>query len=181
LCRLFRKEAVLATDSDNGSIVYSKVEISGTNIRKIDGGRIVLTIQKEQIRQVRLCYDTKARNPFCQYFLGFTLFSLGLLGLVVAFLASAGRGGILKAEPGEFVVPLIPIIFWIMTGTGFWLLLGIFRARYHLCIDTDNGVRRIFFGKAAEVTEIRQFIRLANQKFGYEIDISILEKMHRSS
>ena len=171
----------MATDSDSSSICYSKVEISGTNIREINGGRIALTIQKEQIRQIRLCCDTEARNPFCQYFLGFTLFSLGLLGLVVTFLASAGGGGIATADPGKFVIPFVPIILWIMTGAGFWLLLGIFRARYHLCIDIGNGVHRIFFDRAADAMEMRQFIRLANQKFGYEIDISILEKMHRSS
>lgn len=168
----------MATDSDSSSIGYSKVEISETNIRKIDDGRIVLTIQKEQIRQIRLSFDTETENPFCQYFMGFTLSFLGLLGLVVTFFISAGGGGIATAEPGEFAVPLVPVILWIMTGTGFWLLRGIFRARYHLCIDTNNGVHKIFFDKAAEVTEIRQFLRLANQKFGYEIDISILEKMH---
>ncbi len=180
MCGHFRKEAVLAINSDGSSIAYSKVEISGTDLRKIDDGRIVITIGKGEIRQIRLGYDTEARHPFLQYFFGFTLFSLGLLGLVVTFFANTGVRDVAASEPGEFVLPMIPVILWIMAGIGFWLLLGIFRARYHLCIDTDNGVRRIFFDKTAEVTEIRQFIRMANQKFGYEIDSSVLEKMHGS-
>jgi hypothetical protein len=170
----------LAADSESISITYSKIEISGTSIRKVDDGRIIATIGKEQIRKIRLCYDTEARNPFFQYFLGFTLLSLGLLGLVVTFFASAGGGDLAASEPGEFVIPLVPVILWTMAGIGLWLLLGIFRARYNLYIDTDNGARRIFFDKAAEVAQIRQFIRLANQKFGYEIDDTVLDKMRGS-
>lgn len=170
----------MTTNPDSSSIAYAKVEISCNNIRKIDDNRTVVTVGKEQIRQIKLCYDTEAKNPFCQYFLGFTLFSLGLLGLVVTFLASTGSGGLTASAPGEFGVPVIPVILWIMTGTGFWFLIGIFRARYYLCIDTDNGVHRIFFDKSAETAEMRQFIRLANQKFGYEIDFSLLDKMRGS-
>ena len=166
----------MAADSNNSSMAYAEIEISDTAVRKIDDGRVVITIGKERIRQIRICYDTEARNPFCQYFLGFVMLSLGLLGLVVTFFASTGVGGLAASEPGEFVVPLIPVILWVMAGIGFWLLLGIFQARYHLCIDTDRGALRVSFGKAAEVAEIRRFIRMANQKYGYEIDSSLLDK-----
>ena len=171
----------MASDSDSNSLTYSKVEISATEIIKIEAGRPVLTIQREQIRQIELCYDTEANHPFYQYFLGFILLFLGLFGLIVTFLALAGGGGIAPAKPGELVIPLVPVILWVMTGIGFWLLVGIFRARYNLCIETDNGTHRIFFDKTTELMEIRQFISRANQRFGYEIDSSILAKMDRAS
>jgi hypothetical protein len=166
----------LTSDSNSNSISYSDVVISGTTIRKIANGIPVLTIPKVDILQVRLSHDTEASNPFGQYLLGITLLILGLLGLGVTFLALAGGGGVATAKPGEMVVPLVPIVLWIMTGAGFWLLVGIFRARYNLCIDTESGVSRVFFGKGAEVMALRQFIWRANLKFGYEIDSTILDK-----
>jgi len=171
----------LATDTNNNSLRCPKVEITGINISELDGDRLVMTIPREQIRQIKLHYDTGAKYPFCQYFLGFTLFSLGLLGLVLTFFASTRGGPLIQDESGNFVLPLIPIILWIMIGTGFWLLIGIFRARYHLYIDTENGIYKIFFDKKKDIKEIQQFIRQAHLNFGYSIDVSILEKMPISS
>lgn len=164
----------LAIDLNNNSIRYAQVEISGSNIRGIEKGGALLTIRREEIRRIRLCYGTEAHNPFFQYFVGFILFFLGLLGLAVTFFALAAGGGMAPVKPGEFVIPLVPIALWLMTGIGFWLLLGIFRARYTLCIDTDSAVRGVVFAKTAKAMEIRQFLRRANLKFGYEIDLSLL-------
>jgi hypothetical protein len=175
------KRLLLIMDSDNNSIRYSKVEISDSGIIEHAGDGIVVAIPRGQIRQIKLCYDTKARNPFCQYFLGFTLFSLGVIGLGVTFLA--GLSGVLLAQagPGTFAIPLVPVTLWLMVGAGFWLLMGIFSARYHLLIDSEGGVRKIFFDKSADITDIRQFIRRAHLDYGYAIDVSVLEKSRLSS
>ena len=157
------------------------MEISGTKISELDGNRIVITIPREQIRQIKLSYDTNAKNPFCQYFLGFTLLSLGLIGIVVTFFASLGGGSLNQTKSEDFVLHLVPITLWLMVGAGFWLLIGIFRARYHLWIDTESGIRKIFFEKAVDIEEIQQFIRRAHLNFGYSIDVSILEKITPSS
>jgi hypothetical protein len=178
---LHKKEVALVIDSDINSIRCSKVEISGTKISELDGDRIVITIPREQIRQIKLSYDTNAKNPFCQYFLGFTLLSLGLIGFVVTFFASLGGISLTRARSEDFVVPLIPVTLWLMIGVGFWLLMGIFRARYHLWIDTEGGIRKIFFEKAVDIQEIQQFIKKAHLNFGYSIDVSILGKMRPSS
>ena len=171
----------MVIDTYNNSLRRPKVEITGTNISELDGDRLVRTIQREQIRRIKLYYDTDAKYPFCQYFLGFTLLSLGLIGLVVTFFASTRGGTFIQDESGNFVIPLIPTILWIMIGAGFWLLIGIFRARYHLSIDTENGIYKIFFDKKKDIKEIQQFIRQAQLHFGYAIDVSILEKMTISS
>jgi len=52
-----------------------------------------------------------------------------------------------------------------MVGAGFWLLMGIFRARYHFWIDTQAGIRKIFFDKTVDISEIRQFVRKAHLRF----------------
>ncbi len=171
----------MVIDSDINSVRYSKVEISGSGIIEYDGGGIVVTIPREQIRQIKLCYDTKAKNPFCQYFLGFTLLSLGVIGLLVTFFTGVSGSLVVQTEPGTFLIPLVPAALWLMTGAGLWLLIGIFSARYHLRIDSEEGIRKIFFDKKANVGEIRQFIRRAQLNFGYAIDVSVLEKSHLPS
>ena len=172
---LHSKEAALITGS-NDSIRCSKVEISETTISEIHRDRIFVTVPREQIRQIKLCYDTSAKNPFCQYFLGFTLFSIGLIGLIVVFYASIGGGSLIQAKSEEFVVPLVPAALWLMVGTGLWLLGGIFRAKYFFLIDTENGIRKFFFENSGDINEIQQFIRRAHLNFGYVIDVSILQK-----
>ncbi len=168
-------------DTNNNSLRCPKVEITGTNISELDGERPVLTIPREQIRHIKLCYDTRAKNPFCQYFLGFTLLSMGLLGLMVTFYAGLSGNLVAQAEPGSFVIPIVPAALWLMTGVGFWLLRGIFKARYHLMIHSEEGISKIFFDKTADIGEIRLFIRKAQLKFGYRIDVSVLEEGHQSS
>ncbi len=157
------------------------MEITGTSISELNGKRLVMTIPREQIRWIKLCYDTKAKNPFCQYFLGFTLLSLGVIGLTVTFFAGLSGSLAAQAEPGTFVIPIVPSVLWLMSGAGLWLLIGIFKARYHLMIDSENGMHKIFFDKTVDIEEIRLFIRKAQLEFGYTIDVSVLEESHRSS
>ncbi|HAM50124.1 MAG TPA: hypothetical protein DCP92_05315 [Nitrospiraceae bacterium] len=174
-------ETVLVIEPQHKSIRCSSVEISGSAIRQRDGDRSVLIVPREQIQLIKLAYDTSAKNPFCQYFLGFTLFSLGLIGLIATFIASLGGVSLIKMGSGDLGLPLIPIALWFMIGIGFWLLIGIFRARYHLLIATEQGLRKIFFEQSIDIKEIQQFIRKAHLNFGYEIDTSILEKLKVSS
>ncbi|MDA8164363.1 MAG: hypothetical protein M0017_04950 [Desulfobacteraceae bacterium] len=153
----------------------SQVEISGTGISEIHGKRVVVALPREQIRQVTLCHDSSARHPFSQYFLGYVLLIFGMLGLLVDFLASAG-GALIHIGHGEFVLPLIPITHWVMIGVGFWLLRGVFRARYHLLVETERGKRKVFFEKNANIEDIQRFARMAQLLHGYTIDLSVLKK-----
>ncbi len=163
------------------AIRCSKVEISGTTISELHCDRIFVAVPREQIRHIQLCYDASPKNPFCQFFLGFNLFLIGLIGLIVVFYASMGEGSLIQSESGEFVVPLIPVVLWLMVGTGLWLLRGVFHARYLFLIDTENGIRKIFFEESADINEIQLFIRRAQLHFGYAIDVSVLQKNHPSS
>jgi hypothetical protein len=171
----------LVSESEGNFIRCSKAEISADKVSEIDGRRIVFSIPREQIRQIRLGHDTAVKYPFCQYFLGFSLLSLGLIGLIVVFFASSGKVSLTQNVSGDFILPLVPVGLWVITGVGLWLLAGIFRARYHLSIETEKETRRIFFEKATDVNEIRQFLRKARMDFGYCIDASVLDKEDTSS
>ncbi len=175
-----RKEAALVTTA-NGAIRCSRVEISETGISELDGEKVLATFRRDQIRRIQLCYATNAKYPFFQYFLGFTLLSFALIGLLVTFLGSAGGRLIIRPESVGFPLPIVPTLQWLMAGIGFWLLVGIFSGRYLFLIDTGNQTHKIFFEKSVDIDEIRQIIRKAQLKFGYAIDDSILQKKMLSS
>lgn len=158
------------------TIRCSRVEISEDGISEVNGRGGGATIPRARIREIKLCYESKAKHPFSRYFLGYILLIFGIIGLLVDFLASVGEVSLIAVGSGDFVIPLIPVAHWCMIGIGFWLLVGIFRARYLLSIRTDEGVRRIFFEKKVTAEEIQQFLRRAQFSFGYTIDVSILRE-----
>lgn len=154
----------------------SRVEISGATICEVCGVKTVVTVQREHIRHISVIYDTTAKYPFFQFFMGFVLIALGFIGLIVSWLASAVIGPI-DIDPDEFRIPIIPIVLWLMIVSGIWSLVVVFRASYHLLIETEDGVKKIFFEKATTLPDIQHFIRRAGWRFGYEIDTSSLDKV----
>ncbi len=157
------------------------MEFSDTAVREIGRKRTAIAIPRETIRKISLVYDTRARNPFLQFFLGFVLVTLGAIGLTVSFMTSL-RGGLpITVVSGVVMFQPVPAALWLMLALGGWSLTGVFRAGYLLQIETDSGARKIFFQKSTSLQDIRQFIRKVNWTFGYEIDTSVLEKMQAPS
>lgn len=150
-----------------------RVEVSGSGICELSGKRIAVNIPRDQIRRINLCSGTDVKYPFFRYSLGLALFSLGVIVLALTFLSAVGRGYPVHSESGAFVLPLVPLALWFIAGIGFWLLAGVFRVRYFFLVETEKSTSKIFFGKAADVDEIKKFIRRVNMRFGYAIDISI--------
>lgn len=161
---------------ESGDIRYSGVRISNSHICRLkDEATVLEKIPREHIKSIKVCFDTPCKNPFCQYFAGFILLFLGAVGMIVLLLASRGGAHEAGMETGNLRLPLLPVLMWVMAGSGLWLLIGVFRARYHLIIQTEDGTRKIFFEKAASRQGIRQFIRKGRLDFGYEIDDSTLD------
>jgi hypothetical protein len=171
----------VAVNRINKSIMCCGVVISSDGICNLDRKqRETLNIPRAHIRSIRLGYETRSKSPFCQFFLGFSLLFLGLLGIVVTFLASMGKVSLAQMQRDELALPLILIVLWIMAGSGFFFLLGVFRASYQLLVETEKETKRLFFDRSARPEKIRQFIRRASRDFDYRIDSSILDKMHPS-
>jgi hypothetical protein len=156
----------------------SRVEISGAMICEVCGVETVVTVPREHIRRISVIYDTNAKYPFFQFFLGFILIALGIIGLTVSWLASAVTGPI-DIDPDNINIPIIPIAMWLMIVSGIWSLVVVFRASYHLLIETEDGAKKIFFEKATTLPDIQHFIRRACWRFGYEIDTTSLEKLEQ--
>ncbi len=165
---------------ENNSIRCSTVRISCTGVSQLEGGRVIATVPKDQIRKITLSHLTSTKRPFLQFFVGFVSVSVGLILGITSFLVDEGNSA--PSQPGSFVIkiPLITIGMWMLMGLGLWLLVGIFRGKYILIVETDQGKQRICFDKTARIGEILCFIEKAEQEFGYEIGVPTLEE-HASS
>ncbi len=157
-------------------ITCSRVEFSATMVREIDGQRILATIPREHIRQISLSYDSKSAHPFLHFLLGFTMLSLGIIGVTVSFFANPGGGFPLSVGAEDEVrIHLIPLACWLMTGLGLWCLIEICKVSYCLTVETEKGIRKIRLRQSPDPQEMRRIIRKASWSFGYQIDTSVLD------
>ncbi len=145
---------------------------------RLVGKPVDATIPRKRIRNIRVVHETSARYPFAQFFVGFMLVLLDGMGVFVLILTGV-RGALpIRVEHGEIQLQLIPVTFWLGVALGLWSLIGVFRASYHLTIETDERVRTSFLGNSRDVEEIRRLVRRATWSFGYEIDASVLGEVH---
>jgi len=159
-------------------MVCAAVKITESGICQVEGDKVVATVPKEEIRRVRLSHDSQSRHPFLRFFTGFALVTTGLILLIAAFIIAEGGVYLLQMQSYTLRIPISPIVLWLMVGVGLWLLVGVFRGRYNLLLDTEKGTRKIFFTASADIREIRCFIERANGELGYDIDTSIMETMY---
>ncbi len=156
----------------------STVQISASCISQLEESRIAVTVPKEDIRRIKLAYDSQARHPFLQFLVGFGLVAAGLVLLIAAFMMMEVGALFFHIASHIFGIPVVPIGLWLMVGAGLWLLIGVFRGRYNLLINTERGIRKIFFGESTDIRDILRFVGRANQELGYDIDLSITETMY---
>jgi hypothetical protein len=156
----------------------STVQISASDISQLEECRIAVTVPREDIRRIKLSYDSKARHPFLQFLVGFGMIVAGLVLLIAAFIMVEVGAFFFHIASHTFRIPVVPIALWLMTGAGLWLLIGVFQGRYNLLINTNRGIRKIFFAESTDIRDILRFIGRANQELGYDIDLSITDTMY---
>lgn len=154
------------------------IQISGSGISQIEGDRIVATVPKEEVRRIKLSYDPDSRHPFLRFLAGFGLVVAGLIMIIADYIIV--EVGIIPVHIASqtFSIPIATIGLWLGVGAGLWFLIGVFRGRYNLLIDTEQGIRKIFFAASTDIREIQRFVGRANQELGYEIDMSIMDTMY---
>jgi hypothetical protein len=164
--------------SDYTIVRCSTVQISVSGISQIEGDKIALTVPKEEVRCIKLSYDPESRHPFLRFFAGFSLVVAGLIMIIADYLIVEIGIIPVRIASHTFSIPVATIGLWLGVGAGLWLLIGVFRGKYTLLIDTARGIRKIFFATSADIREIQRFIDRANQELGYDIDMSIMDTMH---
>ena len=155
----------------------SQIMISADSVSRLRHGKPVETIPKEKIVNLKLCRDTGVRRPFRHFLIGFIMVMTGSIGEFLALVSSlGGRRPAAGVETGNMVIPLAPIVFWVVIGAGFLALAGVFRVKYYLLVETGQGISRLFFEERTGQKEICRFLSRAGTEFGYEFDLSENEK-----
>ena len=156
----------------------STIQISASCISQLEDSRIAVTVPKEDIRRIKLAYDPESRHPFLRFLAGFGLVVAGLILIIADFIIV--EVGIFRFHIAShtFNIPAATIGLWLGVGAGLWLLIGVFRGRYNLLINTGQGIRKVFFAGSTDIREIQRFVGRANQELGYDIDMSIMDTMY---
>ncbi len=156
----------------------STVQISASCISQLDDSRIAVTVPKEDIRRIKLAYDPESRHPFLRFLAGFGLVVAGLIMIIADYIIV--EVGIFRIHIAShtFSIPVATISLWLGVGAGLWILIGVFRGRYNLLINTGQGFRKIFFAASTDIREIQRFVGRANRELGYDIDMSIMDTMY---
>ena len=154
------------------------VQISGSGISQIEGDRIMATVPKKEVRRIKLSYDPESRHPFLRFLAGFGLVVAGLVLIIADFIIVEVGIIPLHIASHTFNIPVATIGLWLGIGAGLWLLIGVFRGKYNLLIDTGQGIRKILFAESTDIREIQRFVGRANQELGYSIDMSIMDTMY---
>ncbi len=156
----------------------STVQISGSGISQIEGDRIAATVPKEEVRRIKLSYDPDSRHPFLRFLAGFGLVVAGLIMIIADYIIVEVGIIPIRIASHIFSIPVATIGLWFGVGVGLWFLIGVFRGRYNLLINTGQGIRKIFFAEFTDIREIQRFVGRANQELGYDIDMSIMDTMY---
>lgn len=140
-------------------IEYLGVRFSQKGVALVDGGRELLYVSKEEIRQIILRRGFQAERPLVQLIFGIILMLIGLYPLPHVFLWFFVGG---TAYDLEFLLlPLIPVGLWFAKDG---LKKGLY---FELIMDGDK--RKIPFQKPPEKRILKDFIEQA-EVYGYSID-----------
>jgi hypothetical protein len=143
-----------------------RVEISETEISEYDGHRKVVTISKDDVKEISIEYGFSEERPITSILIGLIILAPGVsLGLLPLFqiLSRLLRGEQVHGNIGlyAFATPLIFI------GAG--LLFKTFKLSYFLKIVTNKSIKKLPFRKNIERAKIDLFAMECNKVFGYKI------------
>jgi hypothetical protein len=147
--------------------------VSKDGIYELDRKRVIVSIPKNEIKNIKLQFGSKAEKPFTQAFLSIILIGLGIkIGIIPLFkfvhdiIANPG----LNNQTSSPYVAAFIFLGSIWVPIGFAFLIAVFQNRYFLLIDTIKGRRKIIFKEKIEKEKVDQFIEKINIKHGYSIN-----------
>jgi hypothetical protein len=145
---------------EKGGVRFSDQEIAEVDASH-PGGRPVLRIPRDRIREIHLRWGAQAARPLVQLILGG-----GFLGaacyIQVSMLWEWFRyGGVIHAE---VVAGLVVLGF-----VGGWLLFTALRRGFYLAVQTSGAQEKVRFDRRLPRQEIETLLNEARRRFGYEI------------
>jgi hypothetical protein len=133
--------------------VADKIELQGvrvtpTEIAEIDSGRLMLSIPRQDIRGLSLCYGARAEHPIRQIIAGTFLIFLGLIP--IPYLIYCFEHGGVIFEPVLFMLGFAAI--------GIWIIFHATSKGNFLEVETVRAFRKIVFHGRVESAELEAFV-----------------------
>jgi len=122
-----------------------------------------LLVPRDEINRIELIRAVEAAHPLLLCGFGFLLIAIGLLSLPV-ILGWLDRGG--GASWKVFALPTAILL-------GAWMVYDALKRVPLLRLDTIRGTRKLVFQSRASREELIEFVRQAEARFGYSIEIRI--------
>lgn len=145
---------------EKGGIRFSDQEIAEVDPSR-PGGRPVLRIPRDRIREIHLRWGIQAARPLVQLVLGGGFLAAAGYILVTMLWEWFRHGGVIHVE---VVAGLV-----VLGVVGGWLLFTALRRGFYLAVQTNNAREKVRFDRRLPRQEIQPFLNEARRRFGYEI------------
>ncbi len=133
---------------------FGRIVITDSTISEVEG-RPLVTVERAEIRRVRLVHGVIAERPV-------VFIAMGILCAVV------GLAGIAMLARGYFSRISIGLTL-LLGGAPFMVMAGI-RQGPVLQIETSRGTRKLGFGKRVQLAELPAFVADAKEQAGLAIE-----------
>lgn len=123
-----------------------------------------MSVPRERILEVTLVYGTGAQRPIVQAAVSLIIVILGIfLGVLPLYHVLSKGMSNYNLKGFAFALLLVPI--------GIWLLIEVLQRKYYLLVKTDKRAQKVVFKSSTKASEISEFIKKAQEDFGYNINI----------
>jgi len=147
------------------TVKFHNVEFSAHGVALLDQQSKILSIPKQDIRQIILKYGFQSERPVAEAAFGVVLFLVGLY-FIVNFVLH------ILINHTVYTTMLLSIL---LLPVGVWFVLNGFRKRLYFEVWLDHDKRKFPLEKNPDKVELKKFIKTVSQ-FGYFIDAEILDK-----
>lgn len=144
-----------ATDAIN----YGGIQITADRLMETDGGRVMVLVPRDEVRNILLRYGFRSRHPIAQLVIGIVLALTAVIPIAHLIDWSVNGGTFFEAELGLIVLAVI----------GVYLILDAPRRGYALEVTSTKGKYSLDFPKGSDAAQVRAVADAARQRFGYEI------------
>jgi hypothetical protein len=146
------------------SLLFLSVRIDNESLAEMKSERMpLLVVPREDVNRIELVRAVEAAHPILLSGCGFVLLATGLVSLPLIL------SGFIFGGPMHWLFFLLPTVALV----GGWMVYDALRRVPLLWIDTIRGVRKLAFQGRAERQELIDFIRQAEAKFGYTIEVKL--------
>jgi hypothetical protein len=129
------------------------------DLSEIDSGKIMVTVSKEDVRRITLCYGIQAPNPTAQIIMGLLLMGTGYFPILHLIHWIQHGGVFLTLE--SWIIPFVV--------AGAWVFVSAFKRGFFLDVEENQGRKRLAFRHNPDPNELDSFVGTVEQCFGLKI------------